>query len=59
MGDHEHEAEIEAEQPHVVEEPNEAGAHPAQTSRTSASRRSCSAAHGSTDIHDELPSSTT
>ena len=25
-----HEAEIEAEQPHVVEEPNEAGAHPAQ-----------------------------
>ena len=25
-----HEAEIEAEQPHVVEERNEAGAHPAQ-----------------------------
>ena len=60
MGDQgAHKAGIQAEQPQVVEEPNEAGAHPASTSHASSSRRSCAAAHGSTDTHSELPSSTT
>lgn len=50
MGDQApNEAGIQAEQPQVVEEPNKAGAHKLPP---------CTAVHGSTDTHSELPSST-
>ena len=50
MGDQApNEAGIQAEQPQVVEEPNKAGAHKSPP---------CTAVHGSTDTHSELPSST-